>query len=613
MCIRDRNTGGGGGGAGQGGGGQTSGGGGSGIVIVRYTTNTVGNTSDRTTDTLTDSPTLYGHDFGNGGEVVGNYCTWNGVDSSTKYINSGGLSNTAGGGNYGIRGTIAVSSGLWYWEFSVDQTSSTNHHGVWSVAELPGTNYIGQTAGSWGMYDSNGNKRNNGSFVAYGTGFNNGDIGMVALDMNNGYIYWGKNGAWFNNGNPATLANPAFTNLSGYTVAPATQQYSAASYNFGQRPWAFTPPAGFLALTTKNLQRLTTGSAAANPTQHFDVALYTGTGASLAVTGLNFQPDLVIIKGRTYSGSDFCWFDSVRGASNLLLTDVNYAENTGYGGLTSFNSNGFTVDGLKTGSGISTYAYAAWCFKAGGTAVTNTNGTITSSVSANPTAGFSIVTYTGNGVSPATVGHGLGAVPAMVITKTRGAADDWRVWHQGLFQGIDSTGYILKLNLTQVAQYDSQRCTGGDVNTFRIIGNSVPYINGSGSTYVAYVWSQVPGYSSFGTWNNNNSTDGTFIYTGFKPAMIMLKNTDNVENWYIIDAKRPGYNVATGSLLTLSPNLNNTEPVASANTVAVDFVSNGFKIRTSNAGSGEISYGTRNYIYAAFAASPFGNTNGTAR
>ena len=597
------NTGGGGGGAGQGGGGQTSGGGGSGIVIVRYTTNTVGNTSDRTTDTLTDSPTLYGHDFGNGGEVVGNYCTWNGVDSSTKYINSGGLSNTAGGGNYGIRGTIAVSSGLWYWEFSVDQASSTNHHGVWSVTELPGTNYIGQTAGSWGMYDSNGNKRNNGSFVAYGTGFNNGDIGMVALDMNNGYIYWGKNGAWFNNGNPATLANPAFTNLSGYTVAPATQQYSAASYNFGQRPWAFTPPAGFLALTTKNLQRLTIGSAAATPNQFFDIVLYTGNASTQNITGLNFQPDMVWLKDRTSATSNFEIQDSVRGASNILYPNTTGVEVNATNTITSFNSNGFSI-GSSNEINANGDNIVAWCWKAGGTAVSNTAGTITSQVSANTTSGFSIVTYTGTGTAGATIGHGLNAVPNVIIVKSRiNAGHWWIVGHSGLNGGSNPWNYYLQLQNNSAANSGAGAWNNTAPTTSVFSVGTGSDLNVSGQTQVAYCWTQIPGFSQFGTYTGNGSTDGPFIYCGFKPRWIMTKRTDSTGDWLICDTARNPSNPLGEYLMVDSTS------AGTSGYVLYDILSNGFKLRITT----DPNINTSTIIYMAFADKPFGNTNGTAR
>lgn len=601
------NTGGGGGGASYNTASVTSGNGGSGIVIVRYTTTAVGNTSDATTDNLVDSPTLYGHDFGNGGEVVGNYATWNALDTNSVYLTNGNLSNTAGGGNYGVRGTIAVSSGLWYWEFSVDQTSPTNHHGVWSVAEYMGTNYIGQTAGSWGMYDSNGNKRNNGSFLSYGSGFNQGDIGMIALDMNNGYIYWGKNGVWFNSGNPATQTNPAFTNLSGYTVAPATLQYTAASYNFGQRPWAYTPPAGFNALTLKNLPRPT--GAAATPNQYFDAVLWTGTGSSQTISmPSGFTPDLVWIKDRSNTDSHRI-LDTTRGATKFIASDLTNAEATDSQGLTAFTTSGFTL-GTDSSYNYNARTYVGWCWKAGGTSVSNTAGTITSQVSANTTSGFSIVSYTGTGVQ-ATVGHGLGATPSFIVLKNRtDGTRGWPVWHTAL----GTAGYMY-LNSTQVSATDNSTWGTMTSTTFGLGNGTTPNTswNETGSTFIAYCWTAIPGFSQFGTWQNNNSNNGTFIYTGFKPAMILMKNTDNVENWYIIDAKRPGYNVAVGSLLTLSPNLSSAEPVSNANTATVDIVSNGFKIRTSNPASGEISYGTRNYIYAAFAANPFGNTNGTAR
>jgi len=594
------NTGGGGGGGGYVGA-YPGAAGGSGIVIVRYTTTAVANTSDLTTDNLVDSPTLYGHDYGNGGEVVGNYCTWNPVDTTARYLTNGNLSNTAGSGNYGIRGTIAVSSGLWYWEFSVDQTSPTNHHGVWSVTEYMGSNYIGQTAGSWGMYDSNGNKRNNGSFLSYGSAFNQGDIGMVALDMNNGYIYWGKNGVWFNSGNPATQTNPGFTNLSGYTVAPATLQYTAASYNFGQRAWQYTPPAGFSALTTKNFVRPT--GAAATPNQYFDVVTYTGNGTTTTISSLNFQPDLVWIKDRTDTNNYNNITDSVRGATLVLQSNTTAAEQTFSTGLTSFNSNGFTV-GSNGDVNNSAQNYVAWCWRANGAAVSNTAGTITSSVSANTTSGFSIVTYTGTGSAGATIGHGLNAVPNMIIVKARNAAGHWWiVGHSSLNGGVNPWNYYLQLQNTSAisaAGSGAWNSTAPTTSVFSVGTGSD--LNASGQTQVAYCWTQIPGFSQFGTYTGTGSTDGPFIYCGFKPRFIMTKRTDSTGDWLLVDTARDTYNPTGKYLIADSGG-------AEGSATIYDINSNGFKLRLTT----DPNISSSTIVYAAFAANPFGNANGTAR
>ena len=627
------NTGGGGGGCTNA---ATGGTGGSGIVLIRYTTTAVANTSDATTDNLVDSPTLYGHDYGNGGEVVGNYATLNPLGqalsgATTLNIQNGGLTAgapTAGTAGYGIyTSTIAApATGYWYAEFAVSGTyTSANNNSVGLISTVVTTlsNFIGSAANTYCYFDGDkitGTFRSNSATAQSIPGFTSGDTLMVALG--NGNLWFGKNGLWLGTGspNPATATSPAYTGLSGnyyFACGNYTAPYGYVfNANFGQRAWAYTPPQGFNALTTKNLPRPVVGSAAATPNQFFDAVTYTGTGAAQTITLPGaFKPDLVWVKARANPGThQNLLHDSVRGITTWLISNSTGAEATDGTSFSSFNSDGFTLGTGGNGHNISAETYVAWCWKAGGAAVANTAGTITSQVSANTTAGFSVVTYTGTGTTTATVGHGLGATPAMVITKVRNAVDNWRVWHQGLFQGIDSTGYMLTLNTTGVAGYDSQRCTGGDASTFRIIGNSVPYINGAGNTYVAYVWSEVPGFSKFGSWTNNNSNDGTFVYLGFKPAFVMLKNTDNTETWYITDGKRHTYNVGPGADSTfLVPNSSGAEGAGNATTATVDLLSNGFKIRTTNPASGEISFGTRNYIYAAFAEKPFGNANGTAR
>ena len=594
------NTGGGGGGGGAGN--TTGSNGGSGIVIVRYTTTAVGNSSDATSDNLVDSPTQYGHDTGAGGEVVGNYATWNPLDTATSYLKNGNLSNTAGGANKNVRGTIAVSSGKWYWEFTIDQASPTNHHGIWSISETTTTYYVGQTAGSWGIYDSNGNKRNNGSFDAYGSAYTLNDIGMVALDMDNGKIWWGKNGTWFNSGAPAAGTNAAFTNVTG-TVAPATLQYSATSYNFGQRAWAYAPPVGYNALTTKNLPRLAIGSAAATPNQYFDTVLYTGNSSTQTISSLNFQPDLVWLKSRSNAGTWNNLVDSVRGASKTLYSNTTNTEGTdNY--LSAFNSNGFTLNTGDTGTNTSTYTYVAWCWRAGGAAVSNTAGTVTSSVSANTTSGFSIATWTGSNANGATIGHGLTSAPSMFIIKPRNATAGWYTWHTGL----TGATYGMSLNAADAqAVFTYGTATVGATTITAVSGaNGLANVNATSTNYVGYFWTEVPGFSKFGSYIGNGSADGPFVYTGFRPAFILTKDITSSSYWWeMVDSARAPFNPSDK---TLYANVSDSEYTSSG--YNKDLLSNGFKIRGTSGGHNTSG---STYIYMAFAAKPFGNVNGTAR
>ena len=339
--------------------------------------------------------------------------------------------------------------------------------------------------------------------------------------------------------------------------------------------------------------------------------LYTGTGTisqavSNAVNTVSFQPDLVWVKARNASAANSL-YDSIRGtkkflASNTLDAEIDFSPF----GVTAFGSSGFTVGDISSGfyycNGASGGAqsgtppnYVGWQWKAGGTAVSNTAGTITSSVSANTTAGFSVVTYTGNGTAGGSVGHGLGVTPGFIIFKSRDATQEWRVWLTSF-----GTGNALALNSTQGTATNSAVMNAAPSSTvFTMLGTGYS-INGSGVAYVAYCWAPVAGYSAFGSYTGNGSADGPFIYTGFRPRWIMVKSSTNgIQQWYMWDSSRDTYNPESN---TLYPNLSNAE----ATSVLGDFVSNGVKIRQTLAGVNE-SGGT--YIYAAFAENPLKYAN----
>jgi hypothetical protein len=337
---------------------------------------------------------------------------------------------------------------------------------------------------------------------------------------------------------------------------------------------------------------------------------YTGTGASLAVSnavnGVSFQPDFVWAKVRnnTYSHN---LEDSVRGVTLRLLSDSTAAEAVGANGqITAFNSNGFTQNGgVEVGASAGTYV--AWQWKAGGTpAVSNTSGSITSTVSANTTSGFSIVSYTGNGASGATIGHGLGVAPKMVIAKLRNSAGfQWSVYHASLA----SASNYLYLNSTAAQATDATYWGAAPTSSVFTVGTNAN-TNNNTSPFIAYCFAEVAGYSKIGSWQNNNSTDGTFVYCGFRPRFLFFKSYDSTENWYIQDSSRQPYNYGPGTTNFLLPNATNAEQGgATAATAGIDFLSNGFKIRTTNPASGEIGFGTRNYIFLAIAENPFKYAN----
>jgi hypothetical protein len=362
----------------------------------------------------------------------------------------------------------------------------------------------------------------------------------------------------------------------------------------------YQPPSGFLALCEDNLPT----PAIANPGRHFKTVLYTGDGNSgRSIVGVGFTPDLVWIKCRNTARVHGLW-DSVRGASNYLVSSSTAVETSDTtNGLQSFNSDGFSIGSVGTFN-TSTDTYAAWCWKAGaGTTSTNTNGSITSVVSVNQDAGFSIVSWTGNGSSTATVGHGLGKVPAFLISKARGGTNDWWVVHKsgnGNLQ-LNTTSALITSGGTNGSMGYPSTLTNSTF-TFTNGSSTVNNANQSGVTYISYCWAEIEGYSKFGSYVGNGSADGPFVYCGFKPAWVMIKRTDSTGgDWVILNSSMAPTNTST--LTALSPNDTRGEGPFGFN---ADLLSNGFKLRVTDSFS-NASGGT--YIFVAFAESPFQTAN----
>ena len=328
----------------------------------------------------------------------------------------------------------------------------------------------------------------------------------------------------------------------------------------------------------------------------FDVVKYDGTGATQTISGLAFEPDFVWLKMRSASDRNILT-DIVRGVTNTLNSDSTRDEATATepGQVTAYTPTGFTLGNNSNVNGSGS-TYVAWAWDAGTTTASNPDGSITSQVRANVSAGFSVVTYTGTG-AVATVGHGLGVAPQLIIARPRNAVSNWVVYHAS-----EGAGKFLRLNTTDSSTTDSTAWNNTTpTSTVYSVGNNAA--NGSGLSVIAYCFAPVVGYSSFGAWVGSGTTnDGAFIYTGFRPRFILLKNSDNVEQWYIYDSARRTYNVQYPDPTELRPNSSGAEGSASL-AVTLDFLSNGFKIR-GNTGA-EISFVGRNYIYAAFAESPF--------
>ena len=411
----------------------------------------------------------------------------------------------------------------------------------------------------------------------------------VAFDANAGSLYFYKNGAVQNSG---TAAFTGLTSGPYFFACSVESSTTANSWNFGQRPFSYAVPSGYSALNTINLSDPTIKKGSS----YFDVVTRAGTAATANITSLSFQPDFVWFKSRGRA-VDHALYDSVRGVEKRLETNNTDAEVTGdTTGLTAFNSNGYTIGALDQINGTTaTNSFVDWAWKANGTGVSNTAGTITSTVSANTTSGFSIVTYTGTGAN-ATVGHGLGVAPSMIIVKRRNSTGSWDVYHA-------SVGNTMALFLNQTASQNTDigywNNTSPTSTVFTVgIGTEV---NQSTGTYVAYCFAAISGYSAFGSYTGNGSADGPFVYCGFRPKYVLIKQSSTSgTDWIVYDSTRNPYNLTN---LLLSPNSSAAE-TTSAGSNTLDLLSNGFKLRSASTGS---NGGTM--IYAAFAENPLKFSN----
>jgi hypothetical protein len=556
-----------------------------------WTPNNISVTAGSTYDAMIDSPTNYATGTAYG---VGNYATLNPLS----YYLSATLSNANLSVSLGTTGnsraTLAPVTGKWYAEYTCTSAGGYSGTGLWigSAAADFSTPFMSVS------YYSNGQTYNNSTFsyVSYGASWTTNDLIGVAWDCDTQQVTFYKNGV-----SQGTLTSPSIsvtTGGAGFAFIPSSYLSGVTStfaINFGQRPFAYTPPTGFKALNTANLA----ASNIPNGAQYMAATTYTGNASTQTISnGANnpisttFQPDFVWTKSR----SQAYWhnlYDSVRGINNSLASNSTNAQDTTSGTLTAFNANGFTVGANDNGNFTNGATAVAWQWKAGGTAVTNTAGTITSSVSANTTSGFSVVTYTGTGAN-ATVGHGLGVAPSMIIVKSRANATDWIVGHSSLNFGTDAWMWYLSLNLT-TAQTTTALTWNNTAPTSTVFSIGSSSNTNPAATMVAYCFAAVAGYSAFGRYNGNGSTDGPFAYLGFRPRFVMTKRTDSTSNWVMQDTSRSTYNVVDAGLFANLSSAENTGPW-------FDMVSNGFKVR-SNGSDTNTNGGT--YIYAAFAENPF--------
>jgi hypothetical protein len=530
-----------------------------------------------------------------GGEVRGNYATLNPLFGNIGGIITDGnltLTHTGGANSKNALGvsSIAMSTGKWYCEFTNTAATTSDRIGIISSANnsivTSGNPYFSQYADGYSAFVGGGTFRENNNTSSAITNFGGSspvvnDIYMVALDLDNNKVWFGRNGSWANSGNPASGTTETYSILSGRSYYFACNTYLGDQLvaNFGQRPWAYDAPFGFLPLCTTLLPQ----PIVQKSSSYFDAVAFTATNSAGSVSSLSFQPDLTWIKDRD-STIDHFLHDSIRGYGNSLSSNTTGLSTAG-GGITSQLSNGFNYAIGNTNRWIS------WSWDAGSSSVSNTSGSITSTVRANPQAGFSVCTFNVGASGAKTFGHGLSTAPRMVIVKSRTSALGWCTYHASV---ISATNQYLQLNTTATIS-SVAGLWGSALPTSSVVGVGSGTNVNVNDDCVAYCFSEVEGFSKFGSYTGNGSADGPFVWCGFRPKYLLIKDATNVNNWEIIDTSRDTYNIADKSLL---PNLANAEGTAGV----IDILSNGFKNRFAG-GIANTSGAT--VIFAAFAEAPF--------
>ncbi len=524
-----------------------------------WTPNNFSVTAGAGNDSLIDTPTPYA----DGGNGRGNYCTLNPLDSVNSTFANGNLDVTVGAGAGSLAfGNFQMKAGKWYWE--VVPTSINNPMiGIADADKAISTRTWGQPNG-W-YYYVNGQKYNNSAGTAYGASFTTNDVIGVAYDADNGSIVFYKNG---------TSQGTAFTGLTGKGIVPALNNGASATSepftcNFGQRSFSYTPPAGFSALNTQNLPE----PSIKKPSSYFDTLLWAGNNANpRTLGGLNFSPDLVWVKDRTQA-TNHRLVDAVRGGNKTLKSNLTDAETSSEsaGTVSAFTSDGFTLAGTSTMDGVNLTgdSYVAWCWDE------------------SATPGFDIVTFTGTGAVQ-NISHSLGVAPSMMIGKSRNITGSWAVYHASI-----GANNILSLNSTNASTAASTVWNNTAPTSSQF---TVGSFFGAGETDVAYLWSEVAGFSKFGSYTGNGSSDGPFLYCGFQPKFLLIKSSSSGYDWFIFDDARNTYNAVD---LALFPNASGAE--SGGSTYLIDFTSNGFKLRNTQLnlnGSGNT------YIFAAWAEFP---------
>jgi hypothetical protein len=527
------------------------------------------------TDQVTDSPT-------------DNFTTLNPLINSGVTLSSGNLTFTGGSGDDAVPATVPLKTGKWYWEMDLVSWSSSvsvvfgggivdmdapysemQAHYAGYAAALPGLQYPYSSSQTL-AFDKAGN---NVSVTGLGA-CANGDIIQFAMDLDNGALYIGRNNTWLNSGDPESGSSrtgsvfPVTPNVNGWApVANSRGSSYELQFNFGQSGgFTYTPPTGFSAISSDSL-----------PLSNGDLSAF------------------VWIKNRD-AADNHMLFDAVRGVTKDVHSNATSLEATNANTLTRFLKNGFEV-GNDAEVNTSGESYAAWQWLDDSlTTSSNSDGDITSTVLANTTAGFSIVTATPSLTGTENIGHGIGIAPKMILGKNLDLADNWYVYHDAI-----SPAQSISLNTTgapTTTRYNAATTS----SVFQIV--NAAWTNG-GQRCLWYCFAEIEGFSKIGSYTGNGSTDGAFVYTGFKPAFVLWKQYTNLgtNSWGIRDSARDPYNVVES---VLRPDTSGTETTASS--AYADFLSNGFKLRATD---GFVNKASSNYLYMAFAESPFKTT--TAR
>ena len=562
----------------------------------------------RLSDSVTDTPT-------------NNFCTLNSLNcivNSNNYaakLREGNLLMV--GGDVHAASTFHLpKSGKWYAEFSKYGNGAPQAISVTRANKLM-TSYDGSLGlADMVQYVSNGEigNRSRGSTSDAPVWQDDADIVVaIAVDMDNGAVYFARANTWINSGVPTSgsaktgaIATDLLTDNDGEHYIGVQGYNGSNSYgmyaNFGQQSFTYTPPAGYKTLCTKNLPK--TVPSIVRPKKHFDTLLYTGNNSTQKITGLEFKPDFIWFKNR--GGTSWhAWFDSVRGRAKGLTSNETNSEYTSSASndLVSFDISGFTLGSNQNWGSVngSSNSIVAWCWKAGGAAVSNSDGSITSSVSVNTEAGFSIISWTGNGTAGATIGHGLDAAPQVAMVKRREASEDWHV-NLGVIFGSGKDGHYLQLNETGGEGTQNGPFNSTNPSSTVITLGSDAATNDDGGGMICYAWTEIPGFSKFGKYSGNGNSKGPFIYLGFRPAWLLVRRLDSGDHWILRDSARNTFNDTYSNLL---PNSNAAEAGSSGSVQSIDFLSNGFKLRGSDSG---VSSSSGTYMYMAFAEQPAGTT-----